>query len=130
SISLSPSSADYTPCMSWLTPSFCPLSPMHTARPATSPLSLHDALPISPLGTSGAARGDRRHPGRPEVLSGRPARSDRPGDRATEIGRDTSELQSRFDIVCRLLLEKKKIERTVHVTEFLSRVHTGEPTLS
>src|SRR5699024_12297225 len=25
-----------------------------------------------------------------------------------EIGRDTSELQSRFDLVCRLLLEKKK----------------------
>src|SRR5207249_7202767 len=27
---------------------------------------------------------------------------------APEIGRDTSELQSRFDLVCRLLLEKKK----------------------
>src|SRR5207253_5107510 len=27
---------------------------------------------------------------------------------AREIGRDTSELQSRFDLVCRLLLEKKK----------------------
>src|SRR5699024_53250 len=28
-----------------------------------------------------------------------------------KIGRATSELQSRFDLVCRLLLEKKKIER-------------------
>src|SRR5207249_8423046 len=27
---------------------------------------------------------------------------------ADQIGRDTSELQSRFDLVCRLLLEKKK----------------------
>src|SRR5699024_12630099 len=31
---------------------------------------------------------------------------------AHEIGRDTSELQSRFDLVCRLLLEKKKIIKT------------------
>src|SRR5699024_11852960 len=29
-------------------------------------------------------------------------------DTAKEIGKHTSELQSRFDIVCRLLLEKKK----------------------
>src|SRR5699024_12768251 len=33
------------------------------------------------------------------------------GDTAvTEIGRAPSELQSRFDLVCRLLLEKKKIK--------------------
>src|SRR5438132_5106663 len=30
---------------------------------------------------------------------------------AIEIGRDTSELQSHSDLVCRLLLEKKKRER-------------------
>src|SRR5207249_9626233 len=29
-------------------------------------------------------------------------------DEAIEIGKHTSELQSRFDLVCRLLLEKKK----------------------
>src|SRR2546428_12543515 len=30
---------------------------------------------------------------------------------AAQIGRDTSELQSRSDLVCRLLLEKKKMRR-------------------
>src|SRR5690606_20636208 len=32
-----------------------------------------------------------------------------------EIGRDTSELQSRENLVCRLLLEKKNIDSTKHV---------------
>src|SRR5437868_9685170 len=32
---------------------------------------------------------------------------------AMEIGRHTSELQSRFDLVCRLLLEKKKKKYTI-----------------
>src|SRR5690349_23942098 len=31
---------------------------------------------------------------------------------ANQIGRDTSELQSRRDLVCRLLLEKKKNEKS------------------
>src|SRR5438132_9265033 len=34
-----------------------------------------------------------------------------PGHVEREIGRDTSELQSHSDLVCRLLLEKKKIMR-------------------
>src|SRR2546429_3101165 len=59
----------------------------------------------------------RRHPGR---------RSDRaapgrdpaavPGDDAARSEEHTSELQSRLHLVCRLLLEKKKIEpETAHV---------------
>src|SRR5207249_12230511 len=37
-----------------------------------------------------------------------PARPDRGRRPAPQIGRAPSELQSRFDLVCRLLLEKKK----------------------
>src|SRR5436305_12002026 len=60
-------------------------------------LSLHDALPISSQHRRRA--GHRRHLRRSAV----------PGDgvRRREIGRDTSELQSRPHLVCRLLLEKK-----------------------
>src|SRR5207248_11134784 len=34
-----------------------------------------------------------------------------PSSRGGEIGRDTSELQSPYELVCRLLLEKKKTDR-------------------
>src|SRR5256885_11119968 len=73
-----------------------------TATTEIYTLSLHDALPIS-----AAARGARNRP-RPErvrrvrqALSGRaqaPSRSEE----------HTSELQSPCNLVCRLLLEKKK----------------------
>src|SRR5207249_10037519 len=66
-------------------------------------LSLHDALPISHRDVAArraAARSVRDHRER-EVHRG-PERS---GQRSEE---HTSELQSRFDLVCRLLLEKKK----------------------
>src|SRR6266704_4382423 len=44
--------------------------------------------------------------------SGRAARTrDIPGHAGTRSEEHTSELQSRFDLVCRLLLEKKKKER-------------------
>src|SRR6266704_7048037 len=66
-----------------------------TATTEIYTLSLHDALPIS---------ADRR----------RGARDRRAGAvRTWVVGRSeehTSELQSRFDIVCRLLLEKKKLD--------------------
>src|SRR5699024_12339091 len=90
---------------------------------ALSTLSLHDALPIlSPAGSAdqvfqlerleeipGQRGGERWTPGQrrgvdrnvlhepPELL-----------ELTVQIGRHTSELQSRFDLVCRLLLEKKK----------------------
>src|SRR5207249_11873364 len=103
-----------------------------SASPTTVlyPLSLHDALPICPvpeargqaLQRSLESRGER-----PVQTSG----LGRPGARALIRARDvrlraerqrhafllfqrirseehTSELQSRFDLVCRLLLEKKK----------------------
>src|SRR5437868_9058622 len=74
-----------------------------------SPLSLHDALPICVL--------DQRAQRRLGDADGQPrqARADRVGRGggrrpAPPIGRSeehTSELQSRFELVCRLLLEKK-----------------------
>src|SRR5207249_12063179 len=73
----------------------------HAPAPQLYTLSLHDALPIS-----GSARrtGPGLHP--PTV----PPRGDRcPSNRRSE--EHTSELQSRFDIVCRLLLEKKKLNK-------------------
>src|SRR5437773_11851975 len=62
-------------------------------------LSLHDALPISRL----AHRA--RSPGRRSPLGGR---WPRPHFRERRSEEHTSELQSHHDLVCRLLLEKKK----------------------
>src|SRR5207249_10385768 len=67
-------------------------------------LSLHDALPISASYASWrspASWGSSPRNGcvqRPATWRASPARSEE----------HTSELQSRFDLVCRLLLEKKK----------------------
>src|SRR5437773_12305621 len=61
-------------------------------------LSLHDALPIYPLPAAPAPS--------PAAATERPARGTAPPtDRSEE---HTSELQSHHDLVCRLLLEKKK----------------------
>src|SRR5699024_11367286 len=107
-----------------------PPPPPAPAPSVPSPLSLHAALPI--LNCPGRAS----HPGRGTALvgllvPGRTARV-RSGDRSVPTGRDravpgavrggregrpppqarseehTSELQSRFDLVCRLLLAKQK----------------------
>src|SRR5437868_13175681 len=71
-------------------------------------LSLHDALPISSLALQISLRGAERAE---ELLQAR--------ERIVALARwpkrseeHTSELQSRFDLVCRLLLEKKKKKRT------------------
>src|SRR5438105_11787159 len=63
------------------------------------PLSLHDALPIC------AAPARRSRPGRPARARSRRPGAPPPAPRSEE---HTSELQSRVDLVCRLLLEKKK----------------------
>src|SRR5690606_40534360 len=96
------------------------------APPVTHPLSLHAALPISLPARRAARRGEclaiaatawpaprsshRRQPPSPEhCVSGRhrsiPAAAPVPPGRSEE---HTSELQSRENLVCRLLLEKKK----------------------
>src|SRR5438132_9340183 len=69
-----------------------------TATPVIYTLSLHDALPIS---ASATRRTTQR-------MRGSPA-SDRSGLRGRRRSEEhTSELQSHSDLVCRLLLEKKK----------------------
>src|SRR2546428_13286195 len=66
-----------------------------TATTEIYTLSLHDALPISRLSTS--------------TGPGTKCRARSPADRAISRSEEhTSELQSRSDLVCRLLLEKKK----------------------
>src|SRR5690606_41934932 len=93
-----------------------------SATPANSTLSLHDALPISSARPPAA-------PGRTEAASV----ADRAVDElAEQVGvavvagvlldhvdrseEHTSELQSRENLVCRLLLEKKKKEEFVYCT--------------
>src|SRR5438477_8132992 len=69
-----------------------------TATTEIYTLSLHDALPIFSLPVS-RRRTDRHHVGRGAVrLATREFRSEE----------HTSELQSHVNLVCRLLLEKKK----------------------
>src|SRR5699024_12403626 len=94
---------------------------MHHISPSTFyPLSLHDALPISecaPLrrrepSNPGANRNlvPGGHTGRPyEKAASGPVGADYISARVRSE-EHTSELQSRFDLVCRLLLEKKKIK--------------------
>src|SRR6266513_6436132 len=74
-----------------------------TATTEIYTLSLHDALPIC----------GREHL-RQELLGPAGQRLVRPDERVKTVRRrrseeHTSELQSRFDLVCRLLLEKKKL---------------------
>src|SRR5438067_6168362 len=85
-----------------------------TPPTASYSLSLHDALPISEASYaySGRSLGDTAIVGRlfdrlqnRFTLNALAIVLDRPYDRSEE---HTSELQSRFDLVCRLLLEKKK----------------------
>src|SRR5207249_11763935 len=104
----------------------CP--PTHAPPPATPALSLHDALPIyaaRPPPCSTARSRPRRagptcsppHPGPRTAISAPPSRRPRSRSRTASTAsppaapprseEHTSELQSRFDLVCRLLLEKK-----------------------
>src|SRR5699024_11255201 len=94
--------------------------------PARPPLSLHDALPISGPPVRPRRSGARCPAPRVRRCSPSPARAPRgrtggrrcastPTPAATGSPRSeehTSELQSRFDLVCRLLLEKKKRTRS------------------
>src|SRR5260370_5164901 len=85
-----------------------------TATTEIYTLSLHDALPIwsGQRDRSTQKRRDWRHP---TVVANHPRRSpitrrpDRPGgDWRLRSEEHTSELQSHLNLVCRLLLEKKK----------------------
>src|SRR5690242_21590510 len=92
-----------------------------TPSTETYPLSLHDALPISSSLSSTAtpilrsSRRSRRLKGASSRSTRQPYRQfRRRNDAGTKIGRHTSELQSHVNLVCRLLLEKKKHSMTSH----------------
>src|SRR5688500_19463344 len=81
----------------------------------TSPLSLHDALPISATSLSRCTQTTSNGPKSFLLVSSRFRATARPASTAittrTALGRSeehTSELQSPCNRVCRLLLEKKK----------------------
>src|SRR5699024_12867510 len=92
---------------------------MPTASPGIYTLSLHDALPISVMVQREAAQRLCAEPGTRAAgaisyavayyATPRQLFTVQPGSFRSE--EHTSELQSRFDLVCRLLLEKKKIYR-------------------
>src|SRR5438105_11911892 len=87
----------------------------HDTAPSPSyTLSLHDALPISAGGRLPRARPVPFHPRRaPRAIDMDRAASD--DCRVVYTARSeehTSELQSRVDVVCRLLLEKKNAPET------------------
>src|SRR2546428_8195450 len=75
-----------------------------TATPEIYTLSLHDALPIS-RGTASAARKIGTSTSQFNIRF-----------RSSRSEEHTSELQSRSDLVCRLLLEKKKRAMSRRVT--------------
>src|SRR5258708_34513663 len=76
-----------------------------TATPEISPLSLHDALPISSGASNTPCRSTRAAFGsRASTRASGPTRSEE----------HTSELQSPDHLVCRLLLEKKNMSTTIN----------------
>src|SRR5438067_9144242 len=76
-----------------------------TATTEIYTLSLHDALPISTASASATPAQA------PILLRLAPRQSPIAAGCASRSEEHTSELQSRFDLVCRLLLEKKKQKR-------------------
>src|SRR5687768_18053253 len=79
--------------------------------PTSTPLSLHDALPICDNTIVRDALPDFMFNGKPDRLGRSRAcpEGSVPMLRVTRSEEHTSELQSRLHLVCRLLLEKKKI---------------------
>src|SRR5690349_22200931 len=72
-------------------------------------LSLHDALPIWRLGRRLGQTGPRPQ------LPGHSAAPGQDPERPERSEEHTSELQSRRDLVCRLLLEKKKKNNHINI---------------
>src|SRR5947207_10533225 len=93
---------------------------MAAATPEAYPLSLHDALPISRLAWAEyrppcrARDRERGSHGRPPAGPSRGRSARRPRRRRSE--EHTSELQSHSDLVCRLLLEKKKSHYKINIS--------------
>src|SRR5438094_4017636 len=86
---------------------------MDTATPDIYTLSLHDALPICSSRSSRSDRPRRRAAGGAFLAACCAIRRRRIGEsgrfwNSPRSEEHTSELQSPYDLVCRLLLEKKK----------------------
>src|SRR2546426_8252308 len=78
-----------------------------TATTEIYTLSLHDALPISTLRGAGSSK-------TPEARAEAASRA--PLENASRSEEHTSELQSPCNLVCRLLLEKKKNKVAINIT--------------
>src|SRR5439155_22476684 len=93
-------------------------------------LSLHDALPISPSAseTGAAEAAASSAPRRGSASSSSRKASAAPGAPAIKNRSEehTSELQSRGHLVCRLLLEKKKVTKISDATRATNLQHIGE----
>src|SRR5437868_12486505 len=90
-----------------------------TATTETYTLSLHDALPISSCSKT-SLPSLKKHRGCGDAsTTWWPWPAWKPGCRRSE--EHTSELQSRFDLVCRLLLEKKKPQQLSSGSRHYSR---------
>src|SRR2546425_4987632 len=83
-----------------------------TATTEIYPLPLHDALPISGAAAPGRPAAPRDTAARVDTSRVRKLLKQRPvpSDRLVRSEEHTSELQSLAYLVCRLLLEKKKIK--------------------
>src|SRR5260370_29804399 len=101
-----------------------------TATTEIYTLSLHDALPISASAPGAGSRAFRccraSSTGRDAIARARiprpkPGACDSVASRSEE---HTSELQSHLNLVCRLLLEKKKVRR--HAITPCGALHTSE----
>src|SRR5688572_31887421 len=77
------------------------------------PLSLHDALPICLMSSASTRRARRNAATRARARSSCPRSASAPAAARSE--EHTSELQSQSNLVCRLLLEKKKIKLCIVV---------------
>src|SRR2546421_5582276 len=84
-----------------------------TATTEIYTLSLHDALPIS---WSGRSPSQAPSPLAPQYARSRGTSCTTPTLSTPRSEEHTSELQSRSDLVCRLLLEKKKNKTSRHQT--------------
>src|SRR2546430_11848419 len=98
-----------------------------TATTEIYTLSLHDALPISvSFAIAGSARRSLASP-KSRTTARSPA-----GSPITRSEEHTSELQSQSNLVCRLLLEKKKIDHAlfcdIHIN-ISSTTHNTRPPL-
>src|SRR5690349_22914961 len=91
-----------------------------TATTEIYTLSLHDALPIYR-----ATRWSTVLVAAPFGVAAADVVVEPPADGPTRSEEHTSELQSRRDLVCRLLLEKKKKKNTsVHCSDVVRTTHT------